>query len=117
MALIMSPRVVGKDPVSEGDNTFDCARLAFEGGCYSVVAEVDGDDLEAVFRKTQNGETAWSENPPIDVVPVGHGPFRGTSIGDIVERDGRFMIVSHVGFQELEEFTPPRPAAREVKIA
>lgn len=92
--------------LAEGDTVFDSAKEAFENGFYTEVAEIDGDDLEFAFRYTQNIDSAWSDPPMDGVKPVGEGPFRSTSVGDIVEQGGVFKLVSSMGFKDLEGFRP-----------
>lgn len=88
----------------EGDKVFDSAKDAFNNGLYTEVAEIDGDDLEFVFRYTQNIDAAWSEPPMDGVKPIGEGPFRSTSVGDIVEQDGVFKLVCLMGYKDLLGF-------------
>jgi hypothetical protein len=94
----------------EGDKVFDSAKAAFDSGFYTEVAEIDGDDLEFAFRYTQNIEESWSDPPMQGVKPIGQGPFRSTSVGDIVEQDGVFQLVCSMGYKELQDFHPaPTP--------
>lgn len=97
----------GGTVLSEGDEVFDSAKTAFEGGFYVEVAEVEGDSPEYAFRWTQNIDDAWSDTPAEGVMPIGKGPFRSTSVGDIVEQDGVFKLVSALGFKELKDFQSP----------
>jgi hypothetical protein len=94
------------DVLAEGDDVFDSAKTAFDFGFYLEVAEIDSDSLEYAFRFTQNIDAAWNDAPAEGVKPVGKGPFRSTSVGDIVERDGVFSLVSSIGYKELKDFHP-----------
>ncbi len=72
-----------------------------------LVAEVDG-NLETAFRETNSCEEAWYEcdSPILKVIKEA----RSTSVGDIMELDGKVYVVASVGFTELEDYKIPVPA-------
>lgn len=77
------------------------------------VAEIDG-DLNDAFSLTQNIEDAWAhtDNPKVRFnAPAGFSPkdcgARSTSVGDVMELDGKFYLVASVGFKELEGYALP----------
>lgn len=96
--------------ISENDEL--CLR-AFEDGFYKHVADVDSDDLEYLYKATQNGvlSDSWSQEPPEWIKPVAksvshHGEeygLRSTSIGDIVEKDGNMYVVANIGFKKMDK--------------
>lgn len=92
------------DSLAKGDDVFDAALVAFQGGFFHHVAEIEGGDLNFAFRSTQNIDEAWGDAPAEGVKPVGSGPFRSTSVGDIIEQDGVYSLVSSFGFKELQGF-------------
>lgn len=68
---------------------------AFEAGLYVHVADIDGDGLDRMFAETNNVEgPAWNLAPAEGIRPaVQDRPLRSTSVGDVVERDGRLLVV------------------------
>jgi hypothetical protein len=66
----------------------------------TLVAEVQTDDLEDAFRLTNHIEYDWWKNP--EVIPC-TDPTRSTSVGDLMEKDGKFFIVASCGFREVED--------------
>lgn len=54
--------------------------------------------LEAAFALTQNGDRSWWENPSVRAAR----PGRSTSVGDVLELDGRYYTVLAAGFAEIE---------------
>lgn len=72
-----------------------------------LVAEFDG-DLETAFRFTNSIEQHWADAE--DARLTVHSRTRSTSVGDVMELDGKFYIVAAVGFKELEGYSLPVPA-------
>ncbi|TLX15942.1 hypothetical protein [Rhizobium sp. MHM7A] len=105
-SILTFPGRESGDVLVEGDDVFDSAKTAFDFGFYVEVAEIDSDSPEYAFRYTQNIDEAWSDPPAEGVKPIGEGPFRSTSVGDLVEQDGVFKLVSSIGFKELKDFKP-----------
>lgn len=104
-------RLVGSfDDGPEADERY---RAAFEAGLYEHVADVEGGDLEFLYSATNNGVLSpfWSRIPPEGVSPVrpayrlGHDGerlgLRSTSVGDIVELEGRLHVVASLGFRDI----------------
>lgn len=90
------------------------ARRLFESdGLYELVATSIDDDVEEMYRLTQNGVESenWSLNPSDKLSPTEpnfHESINGnklgrrsTSIGDIIEKDGRLLLCNTVGFDEI----------------
>lgn len=67
----------------------------FELGKYTKVAEVDSDNLELAFELTNHIDRSWTENK--NVKSLVDNP-RSTSVGDMMELDGRRYMVDSVGF-------------------
>lgn len=69
---------------------------------YEFVALVYADNLDEVFRSTNNIDSAWVDNPNVMPVSDVEG-FRSTSIGDVIVEmsTGTAYIVESVGFREL----------------
>ena len=64
-----------------------------------LVAEVDTDDLDEAFRLTNNITHLWVINKGVKAVEgVQH---RSTSVGDLLEWNGKSYVVESVGFREL----------------
>lgn len=102
LIALLVPGFCGAPPVAmPGDPAFDCARDAFAGGCYVHVADIDSADPEFAFRHTQHIDEDWTENPPGEITVVQGAKARSTSVGDIVEIEGTYMLVAGVGFRTL----------------
>lgn len=70
------------------------------GAKYEVVANVRTDSLDTAFRMTNHIDRDWTTNP--GVVTVGAGPFRSTSVGDIViDPDGKRHLCASFGWKEV----------------
>lgn len=63
------------------------------------VAEIASDDKEKAFELTNHIDHDWTENE--EVTPLVSKP-RSTSVGDVMEIDGKFFIVKSHGFKEIK---------------
>ena len=64
-----------------------------------LVAEVDTNDLDEAYRLTNNITNSWIINKGVKAVEgVQH---RSTSVGDLLECNGKSYVVESVGFREL----------------
>lgn len=67
-----------------------------------LVAEVDTNDLNRAFELTNTIEHYWWTNAlVIKITPAIH--VRSTSVGDFMEKDGKWYAVSAIGFTEMKE--------------
>jgi len=64
------------------------------------VANVECDHIEHVFTLTNHIDQDWTTNPGVE--KVGDDRHRSTSMGDIVESDGKFYICEALGWTEIE---------------
>ena len=64
---------------------------------YELVAEVNTDNLEIVFRQTNHIDYPWWENDDVKVIKKS----RSTSVGDVVEINGKFWLCETIGFSKL----------------
>lgn len=65
---------------------------------FTLIAEVQTDDLEKAYELTNNITHPWTENAGVKFL----GGFpRSTSVGDVAERNGKFHAVAHCGFKEI----------------
>lgn len=76
----------------------------FNGGSigdrFKLVALVDSDSLEVIFRLTNNIDHAWTENEGVWTIGTNH---RSTSVGDLVQLGtGKWYICDMVGWREIE---------------
>lgn len=88
----------------DGDAAAKAAAEAFRSSLYYKVALVD-DAMppRRVFSLTQHVDFDWSGSPAEGITPIGEGPFRSTSIGDVlVGEDGHFIMTTG----GLVKFTP-----------
>ncbi len=66
------------------------------------VAEVNTHDLEMAWRLTNTIEYPWIDNERVKFLGRHHGDgCRSTSVGDVLERDGKFFIVDSWGFKPV----------------
>ena len=67
---------------------------------YEVVAAVEADDIDDVFRKTNHIEEDWTTNE--GVIPTKPNGCRSTSVGDvIVDAAGNRKICASVGWKDI----------------
>ncbi len=79
-------------------------KAAWEANEYKAVAIVcdqHGDDLDTAFTLTNNIHEAWTANEGVITLGPKHRQ-RSTSVGDLMEIDGKFHVVAGVGFKELD---------------
>lgn len=77
----------------------EAVREAWNLGEYSHVADVETDDLETAFERTNSITHAWVLNADAGARVAG---ARSTSVGDVMETaDGRRYVVAAFGFEEL----------------
>jgi hypothetical protein len=77
-----------------------------KGITYEIVAEVDTDDLEVAFEKTNTIDRGWWENAGVTRMFKGQvrenmGGCRSTSVGDLAFKDGKTYVVANFGFEEV----------------
>jgi len=74
---------------------------------YDQVADVEGDDLDQVYRLTQNldGED-WTSGPRVSNVQITEA--RSSSVGDMfVDEDGRLWQVDFIGWKGMGSVLVP----------
>ena len=110
------------DMVNEkGHNSVEANRisldLSFDGAkawkpemfrFFDEAYEVNTDSLEEAFALTNH----WQDQSKIEVIGDRN---HSSSCGDIFEKDGKFFIVEHFGFKEIEVMTEYTMAAIEGK--
>lgn len=70
-------------------------RLAgHSGSAFVPVAVVDTDDLDEAYRLTNHIDKLWWENEGV----VALRESRSTSIGDVLDLNGKFYVVDRCGF-------------------
>lgn len=62
------------------------------------VCSVGVNDLDKAYELTQNLDGPWINNWQVTEMLE---PRRSTSVGDVLEKDGKFYLVSMLGFREL----------------
>jgi hypothetical protein len=65
---------------------------------YIHVADVDTDDLEIAFEKTNTIDMYWWDNPEVKAYKTN---TRSTSVGDILVQGGVVKVVADMGFKNL----------------
>lgn len=82
---------------------FDKAE-SFSSDTFLKVAEVlvpDGDveeALEIAFSKTNTDYMAWWEKDGVKAEMI---EIRSTSVGDVIEMNGKYYAVARIGFEEI----------------
>jgi len=72
---------------------------------YKAVAKVQASDLDDAYRLTNTIDGPWWENRGVEFLgSAEHGMdgCRSTSIGDVLELDGRKYIVAPMGFTDFD---------------
>jgi len=71
------------------------------GDRFKLVALVDSNSLEEIFRLTNNIDRAWTENEGVE--PVGNR-HRSTSVGDLVQlgSTGKWYLCSNAYWREIQ---------------
>jgi len=64
---------------------------------FTHVANVDTNNLSDVFRLTNHIDGAWWENEGVEFIQQS----RSTSVGDVVEHDGKFYRCEIFGWTEF----------------
>lgn len=67
---------------------------------FEIVASVKTDDLDEAFKLTNSINKPWFNNPQVKVIKKSR---RSTSIGDILEHNGKMFVVVARGFVELKK--------------
>lgn len=67
---------------------------------FVLVAEVNSDSLEEIYRLTNHIDEAWWDNPGVKRIP--ENPVRSTSTGDLVIlSDGRMFVCCTIGWSQI----------------
>lgn len=69
-----------------------------------LVAEVNTNNLDDAYRLTNNIDSGWHANSEVKYLGPPDG-CRSTSMGDVLELDGKFHVVAMIGFDDFT-FTP-----------
>lgn len=75
-------------------------KQALQANMYKKVAEVASDNLEKVFELTNSIDNYWGENAGVTLVTQEN---RSTSVGDIVELEGKVHVVAMMGYKQLSD--------------
>lgn len=75
-------------------------KQALQANLYIKVAEVDSTDLENIFELTNSIHNYWGENKGVTLITPKN---RSTSVGDIVEVDGKAHVVANHGYKQLSD--------------
>jgi pectate lyase len=78
--------------------TQENADIILKNDTLTLVAEVETDSLEDAYQLTNNIENSWVENEKV-TAKVDRG--RSTSMGDVLEQDGKYHMVAGFGFAEI----------------
>lgn len=78
----------------------DPAKYDAMGISYTIVAEVNTDDLEDAYERTNTINRLWWFNTGVTKMFKGEG-CRSTSMGDLMFRNGKTYVVAAFGFEEV----------------
>lgn len=89
-------------------------KRSWDNGDYTLVAEVDTDDLEEAFERTNSIDRFWGENEKVTLMDPTKG-CRSSSVGDIFKNDEGFFVVKMVGFEKIDlpEHEPLRRSSQK----
>ncbi len=106
------------------DGDHGAVAKALAEGLYLAVATMEGSDVHAAFRATQNGPVeSWSREAPGGIVPLGEGTidsprgplgYRTSSTGDLFVVDGVVHVVDRSGISPTEIRIPPDTEIRVI---
>jgi len=66
---------------------------------YVLAADVNTDDIDDVFRLTNNIDRNWDENEEVNATGKS---LRSTSVGDVVvDAEGKALICASMGWEEI----------------
>lgn len=74
------------------------ALLMLAAGNYSLVAEVDTDDLDVAYQKTNHIDSTWTDNDLVTAIGYEH---RSSHIGDIFELGDDLYVIASIGFDKI----------------
>ena len=83
-------------------------KTGFPNG-YEAVAVVNVNDLDEVYKLTQNLDNVWIENNAVfanlnaSTLQESNGKkaFRSSSVGDVFELNSKFYVICMEGFEEI----------------
>ncbi len=86
------PKLEARTEMRFADNMSSAAAAAMDAGHYTHVADIEADDLDAVF---EIGNIGPEENI------VRHRPMSSISVCDVIATDETSYVVAPIGFKEL----------------
>ncbi len=105
--------LAAKMGMREDDSQGQAAMSLKKDGFYRLVAEVETQDLEEAWEKTNNIDESWTLNAGVRS-KVEHP--RSSATGDIFEREsGELFVCASIGFREIEigPETEAKPKSRK----
>ena len=90
-----------------GTEVLEIASKVFRNNSYIRVADVVIKThkmqraLSLAFEMTNSCETPWYKAEDLDITEEAQKGCRSTSVGDLIQVDGRKFVVSSFGFEEL----------------
>lgn len=97
------PRFAMHADITGGD--LKAAAAGFSEGAYKLVAKLSDDrSMDEAFRLTNHISEDWTTDPERSGMMVYTSEDlgnRSTSVGDVIEKDGKRFMVASFGFEEL----------------
>jgi hypothetical protein len=71
----------------------------WNAGDYDHVGDVEGDDLDVAFEKTNHIDRPWTQNAGVSFKRL---DVRSSSVGDVFELNGEYFVVASCGFTKID---------------
>ena len=92
---MIKSRVYHRNPIQ---NTYLLSAQSSDKPTFTLVAEVDSDNLEEIFQLTNHIDHSWTQNKKVTVITK--NKVRSTSVGDLVFVNGKNFVCESVGWSE-----------------
>jgi hypothetical protein len=95
----MKSKVYHRDPVK---STYFFPAQSPDEPTFTLVAEVDSENLEEIFELTNHIEHSWTQNKKVTV--IANNSVRSTSVGDLVLINGKYFVCKDTGWSVTTDF-------------
>ena len=89
----MNSKVYHRNPIQ---STYLFPAQSPDKPTFTLVAEVDSENLEEIFELTNHIDHSWTQNKKVTV--VAKNPVRSTSVGDLVFVNGKYFVCEATGW-------------------
>ena len=96
---MIKSRVYHRNPIQ---NTYLLSSQSSDKPTFTLVAEVDSDNLEEIFQLTNHIDHSWTQNKKVTVITK--NKVRSTSVGDLVFINGKYFVCEATGWSVTTDF-------------